>query len=129
MSAQELRPDRFGLGCADLQAQNLAPPVRVDADGDDDGDRDDRSAAPDLEVGGVDPEIGPVAFEWAVEERLHLAVGLLAEPRDLDVRDTRYAYGLHEVIDGPRRHTLNISGITALSAFSAIRRGSRKPGK
>ena len=81
--AQELRPDRFGLGCADLQAQNLAPPVGVDPDGDDDGDRHDPPAAPDLEVGGVDPEVGPVAFERAVEEGLHLAVDLLAEPRHL----------------------------------------------
>jgi hypothetical protein len=55
--AQELRPDRFGLGYADLQAQNLAPPVRVDDDGADEGDRYDPSAAPDLELGGVDLQV------------------------------------------------------------------------
>ena len=36
--AQELRPDRLGLGGADLHAQNLAAAVGVDADGNDDGD-------------------------------------------------------------------------------------------
>ncbi|CDX20891.1 hypothetical protein MPL3356_340078 [Mesorhizobium plurifarium] len=35
--AQELRPDRFGLGGADLHAQHLAPAVTVDAHGDDEG--------------------------------------------------------------------------------------------
>jgi hypothetical protein len=59
--AQELRPDRLGLGCADLQAQNLATSVGVHADGDDDGHRHDPSAAPDLEVGGVDPQVRPSA--------------------------------------------------------------------
>ena len=68
---KELRPDRLGLGCADLETKNLAPPIGVDADGDDDGDRDDPPASTDLEVGGVDPEMGPVTFEGAVQKRLH----------------------------------------------------------
>jgi hypothetical protein len=33
--AQELDPKRRGLGDADFHAQNLAPAVRVDVDGDD----------------------------------------------------------------------------------------------
>ncbi|ESY44940.1 hypothetical protein X745_31785 [Mesorhizobium sp. LNJC374B00] len=40
--AQELRPDRLGLRRADLHAQHLASAVRIDADSDDNGDRDDR---------------------------------------------------------------------------------------
>ena len=79
--AQELRPEGLGLGGADLHAQHLAPAVAVDADGDDDGDRDDAAVAAHLQVGGVDPEIGPVAFDRPVEEGLHLAVDLLAQPR------------------------------------------------
>lgn len=39
--AQELGPDRLGLGGADLHAQHLAPAVSVDPDGNDDADRDD----------------------------------------------------------------------------------------
>ena len=61
--AQELRPDRLGLRGADLHAQHLAPSVAVDADGDDDGDRHDAPPATDLQVGGVDPQIRPVAFD------------------------------------------------------------------
>ena len=49
-------------------------------DSDDDRDRDDAAAPTDLEVGRVDPEIGPVAFEGPVEGGLHLAVDLFAQP-------------------------------------------------
>ena len=106
--AKELRPDRFGLGCADLETKNLAPPIGVDPDGDDDGDRDDPPASTDLEVGGVDPEIGPITFEGAVQERLHLAVDLFAEPRHLALADPRHAHGLDQIVHGPRRDTLNV---------------------
>jgi hypothetical protein len=50
--AEGLRPDRLGLGCADLQAQSLAPPVRADADGDDDSDRDGEGPARHGSEGG-----------------------------------------------------------------------------
>ena len=106
--AQELRPDRLGLGSADLHAQNLAPAVGVDADGDDDGDRDDASAAADLQVGGVDPQIGPIAFDRPFEEGLHLAVDLLAQPRDLALGDAAHAHGLDQVVDRARRDALDV---------------------
>ena len=64
--AQEFRPDRLGLGSAYFHAQNLAATIRVDAHGDDDRDGHDAAAAPDLQVGGVDPQIGPVAFDGPV---------------------------------------------------------------
>ena len=78
--AQELGPDRLGLGSADLHAQNLAPAVGIDADRDDDRDGDDAATAADLQVGGVDPEVGPVTLDGPLEERLHPAVDLLAQP-------------------------------------------------
>ena len=71
--AQELGPEGLGLGGADVHAQHFAPAVAVDADGDDDGDRDDAAVLADLHIGGVDPEIGPVALDRPVEEGLHLA--------------------------------------------------------
>ena len=82
----------LGLGGADLHAQHLAPAVAVDADGDDDGDRDDAAVLADLQVGGVDPEIGPVALDRPVEEGLHLAVDLLAQPAHLALRDAAHAH-------------------------------------
>lgn len=81
--AQELRPDRLCLGCADLHAQHLASAVGVDADGDDDGNGDDAAAAADPQVGGVYPQIRPAAFDRPFEEGLHLAVDLLAQPQHL----------------------------------------------
>jgi len=73
--AQELGPDRLGFGSAYFHSQNFAATIRVHPDRDDDGDRDDAPATPDLEVGGVDPEIGPVALDWPIKEGFHLAVG------------------------------------------------------
>ena len=60
--AQELSPDRLGFRRADLHAQNLTPAVGVDGDRDDRCDRDDATTAAHLEVGGIDPQIRPVAF-------------------------------------------------------------------
>lgn len=57
--AQELRPDWLGFRCANLHAQHLAPAVRIDADGDDDGDQDDPPATPDLEVGRMSRRCAP----------------------------------------------------------------------
>jgi len=70
--AKKLGPDRFGPGRAYFQTQNFAAAVGVHPDGEDDGDRDDPPAAPHLEVGRIDPEIGPVTFDRAVQEGLVL---------------------------------------------------------
>ena len=95
--AQELRPDRLGLRDADLHAQHLTPSVAVDADGDDGGDRHDAPPATDLQVGGVDPQIRPVAFDRPLQEGLHLAVDLLAQPADLALGDAGHPHRLHQV--------------------------------
>src|SRR5512144_492582 len=77
--AQEARPEGLGLRRADIHPQTLAPAVRVDADRNDDGDGDDTAVlTTSLQVGGVDPQIGPVAFKRPVEEGLDLAVDLFA---------------------------------------------------
>lgn len=57
--AQEFRPDRLGLGRADFHAEHFASTVGVDADGDDDCNRDDATAAPDLEVGRMSRRYAP----------------------------------------------------------------------
>ena len=75
--AEEVEPEGFGLGAADLHAEHLA--VAVGVGGDDHGDRDDPSAGADLDVSGVEPEVGPVALERAGEERLDPGVDVLAE--------------------------------------------------
>jgi hypothetical protein len=52
---------------------NTAPAVGVHADRDGDGDGDDAAAPADLQIGGVDPQIWPVAFDRPLDEGLHLA--------------------------------------------------------
>lgn len=70
--SQERRPDRFGLGRADLHAQNLAPAVGIDAEGDDHGDRDSAAIAANLQIRGVDPKMGhSPSIERAAPRRNH----------------------------------------------------------
>jgi hypothetical protein len=96
--AQELGPNRFGLGHADLHAENLAPAVAVEANRDHDGDRDDAAAATKLQVGGVDPDVRPVAlFDRTLEEGLHPDVNLVAEPRHLALQNAAHAHRLEHV--------------------------------
>ena len=45
-----------------------------------------------LHIGRIEPEIGPVAFERPVEERLDLAVDLFAQTADLALRDSGHAH-------------------------------------
>ena len=66
--AQEFGPERLGLRRADVHAQHLAPPIGVDPDGDDHRDRNDAMVAANFHVGRVEPDVGPVVFERAVEE-------------------------------------------------------------
>lgn len=54
-------------------------------------DREDPPATPNLQVGGIDPQIGPIAFQGTVQKRLHLAVDLFAQAADLALADPRHA--------------------------------------
>jgi hypothetical protein len=56
--AQEGGPEGLGFGGADIHAQHLASPIGIDTDRDDDGDRDNAAGLADLQVGGVDPQVG-----------------------------------------------------------------------
>jgi len=78
--AQELGPERLGLGRADHHAENLAATIAVDARGDDDGDRDDPPILPYFEIGRIEPDVGPVTLDRPIEEGFDLLVDLGAEP-------------------------------------------------
>ena len=56
--AQELGPERLGLGRPNIHAQNLAPAITVDADRDDHRNRHNAPALAHLQVGRVDPQKG-----------------------------------------------------------------------
>ena len=72
--AQELDPERLGLRGADRHAEDFAAAVGVDRDGEGHGDRDNAPGLAHLHVGGVDPQIGPVALDRPLEERTHTLV-------------------------------------------------------
>ncbi len=76
-------PERLSLGRADIHAENLAPAIAVDAHRDDHRDRDDALVLAHLHIGGVDPQIGPIALDRSIEEGLHLVVDVTAQPRHL----------------------------------------------
>src|SRR6516165_9482435 len=58
--AQEGSPKRLGFRGADVEPENFAAPIAVDADRDNDGDGDDAAVLAYLHVGGVDPQVWPV---------------------------------------------------------------------
>ncbi len=106
--AQKGRPEGLRLRGADVHAQHLAAAVAVDADGDDHRGGDDPAVLADLHVGRVEPEIGPVALDRPVEEGLHLAVDLLAQPADLALGDAGHAHRLDQLIDRAGRDALDV---------------------
>ena len=96
--AQERGPESLRLGRADIEAQHLTAAIMIDADRDNDRHRDDPAVLANLQIGGVDPEIRPVAFKRPIEEGLHLAVDFLAEPADLALGDPGHPHGLDELV-------------------------------
>ncbi len=78
-AAQELGPERLGFAGADLHAQHLALAVGVDAHGHYHRHADDAPGLARLDVGGVDPQVRPVAFERTIEEGVHALVELGAQ--------------------------------------------------
>ncbi|MNR34495.1 hypothetical protein D3C85_1522710 [compost metagenome] len=79
-ASQEVRPERFCFRGANPHAQHLAPTIGVHGHGDYDRDRDDSPCLPHLDVRSVDPQIGPIAFQWAVEESVDTFINLASQP-------------------------------------------------
>ncbi len=85
-AAQEFDPERLGLTVAGRHAEHLAPAVGVDAHGHDHRDRDlttkssqgDLVVAPGLHVGGIQPDIRPVAFDRPRQEGVDALIDLAA---------------------------------------------------
>lgn len=66
---EETGPEGLGLPRADVQADDLALAVGIGCHSDYGRNRDGAAALALLEVGGVQPEKGPVASQRTVEER------------------------------------------------------------
>ena len=60
--AQEFDPEWLGLAVAHGHARSLAATIGVDADGHDDRQGHDVMVSADFYVGGIQPDVGPIAF-------------------------------------------------------------------
>jgi hypothetical protein len=69
---------------------------------------DDAPGLPRLHVGGIDPQVRPVAFQGPVEERADALVDLRAQARYLALGYAGAAHGLHQIVDRARRHALDV---------------------
>ena len=106
--AQELHPEWLGLTVADRHAKHLAPAVGVDADSHDDRDGHDVMVPSSFDVGGIQPDIRPIALDRPGQEGADALVDLGAEPGDLAFADALDPHGLHQVIHRARRDTLDV---------------------
>lgn len=56
-----------------------------------------------FEIGGIQPEVGPLAFNRAGEEGVHPLVDVLAQLGNLALGDARQPHGLDQIVDTPGR--------------------------
>src|SRR4029077_17736840 len=106
--SEKLGPEGLGLGGTDRHAQYLAPAVTVDGDGDDDSDRDNTTVGTDLHISRIQPEIGTVALQRAIEEGRDLVIDLAAHPADLAFRDAGHPHRLDQLVDRAGRDALDV---------------------
>ena len=57
-----------------------------------------------LYIGGVEPDVGPIAFQRPVEEGLHLVVDLAAQPGYLALGNAGHSHGLRGLAGRPARY-------------------------
>jgi len=121
----------------------LPAALGVGGDGDHGGDRHDAAALAHLQVGGVEPQIGPVAGQRAVQELADPFIYVLAELRHRALGDAAQPHRLHQIVDAAGRDTADPGLLeraigtpsvretmaSATSACSEVLRASRKPGK
>lgn len=124
------RKPRERLGRHDPDAEDLAPPARVDDHHHSSRHRDDPPDMAQLHIGGVKPEDGSIALPWPIQESRHPP----------SIFSQRHEICLFAVPDSPmararssnaRMETpwMQASCTTAISAIPAIRHGSGKLGK
>ncbi len=92
--------------------------------------RNNATAYPNLDVGGIQPKNRPLTFERSVQERSHSSIEFSAQPGILAELDAAQS------MDCTRRSTLRVeiagtqvSWMTEVNAASESRRGVRKEGK
>src|SRR3954454_5519368 len=100
---EEGGPEGLGLRRAEVQADDLAPPLGVHRHGDYGGDGHDPAALPHLQVGRVEPRAGPPALRRPLQEAGRPLVDVLAQLGRRAPRDAGEAHGPHEIVHPPGR--------------------------
>lgn len=98
-ASQECEPEVSVLATACVDAHQLAVAVVVEGVGDHHGVRGDASTLPDLQVGGVQPQIEVAPRERTLTESLDLFVEPGTDSADFALREILHAHGLDEVLD------------------------------
>ena len=106
--AEKVGPEGLRLRRAGGDAEHLAPPVQVHADGHYHGAADDPPVLAHLQVVGVEPEIRPAVLDRPRQESLHPLVDLGTKPADLAFGDAGAAHCADEVVDGTRRDAMHV---------------------
>src|SRR5215211_2199200 len=65
---EECAPESLGLGGADVQPDDLAAALGIDGHGDYRRHGDDAPALALVQVGGIEPEVGPLPLQWPGQE-------------------------------------------------------------
>ena len=100
---EKRRPEGLGLAGPDVQADDLALALGVGGHSDYRRDGDDASALALFEVGCIEPQIGPLAGERALEKGADAVIDVLAQLADGAFAVARQPHGLDQVVDAPGR--------------------------
>ena len=100
-------PEGLCLRGPDLQPDDLTASVGADGDGDYGCHGHDPAALALLEVSRVQPEIGPFALQWPVEEGADALIDVFAELGNLRLADPGQSHGLDEVVHSAGRDALD----------------------
>jgi hypothetical protein len=109
--AEESQPAGAVLGAGDLQAEQLAVPVGVDAHGDQGVHVHDPALLVDLEHQGVGGQVQVRAsIQWAGAERGDLGVKVRGRRRDLRLRQSGDPETLDQLFHAPGTHPEQVAG-------------------
>src|SRR4051794_29581356 len=104
---EELAPERFGLGLADIEADHFAPAGFVHGVGDHQALLAHPAALCDLLDLAVEPDVGGAALQRPLPERPDLIVEAATQPPDLVIAHL-HAHLLDQPIDLARGDTVDV---------------------
>ena len=110
--AEELGPERFGLGVTDVDAEHLSVPVDTESCCDHDCLGHDVAVLADVLVGGIEPDVDErLVIQSSGAQHGDIDVDLLADPRHRRLADTGVATEcLDEVVDLAGARAADVGG-------------------